>query len=1053
MGTFFIDRPVFAAVIAILMTLLGLLAIPFIPLTQYPDIGPPTVEVSATYPGATAEVVANSVAAPLEEELNGLEGVMYMSSSSSSTGGMTLTLTFEPGTDPDMAQVNVQNRVNQKIQALPEAVRSRVAVRKKSGNYLMIIGITAPEERYDALYLGTYANLYLLDPIKRIPGASNAAMLPAPDLAMRVWLKPEELARLEIAPEEVLVAIQAQNKAYGVGAIGRPPAPPGTEQAFAVSTQGMLSDPEAFENIIVRAAREGTGIVRLKDLARVELGVQDYEVVTRLNGQRAVAIAIYQQAGTNAIGVSRQVRELLATLQPTFPAGIEYKVVLDTSTFTQAAIAQVLDTFRDAVILVVLVVFLFLQSVRATLIPVLAIPIAIIGTFVGILLLDFSINMLTLFGLILAIGLVVDDAIIVVEDVEKNMALHGLSPREATRKAMGELTGALVTIALVLGSVFLPVAFITGMTGTLYQQFAVTIAISMVLSGVVALSLSPALAARLLRPAQGRKGVFFRGFEQGFKALTNRYLVGVRWLIAHRVTGLGLFGGVVAALVALLWTIPGGFVPEEDQGYLAVFSILPDAASLERTTRVSEEILPRLQAQPAVAEVLQIDGGVSSNIGQAFMPLRPYEERQAPGMDAFSVAADLQAQLGSIKEAQAIVLTPPAIPDLGGLNGFAFYIQSKGSNSPQDLEQVTRDFIAAARHRPELTGLDSRFSASQQQIYVDVDRERAELLGVRVASIYGTLLAYFGSVEAGNFIKNGRISRVILQADAEYRDKPDDLTRIFVRSATTQAVMPLSAVASIRYTTGPGDLPHFNGFPAATVNGFKAPGYSSGQAIAAMEAVARQVLPAGYAFDWGGQEREEKQSGSTSFWAFAMGLTLVFLILAALYENWSLPIGVVLAVPFAICGALVSIWGAGMDNNVYVHVGLLTLVGLSAKNAILIIQFAAEHRRAGMEPAAAAIEAARERFRPIVMTSLAFILGCIPLALASGAGANSQHAIGIGIIGGMLASTLVASLFVPLFFVLLEEASQRLRGRREEAHPPRQVTDEMRVDAAGEVRS
>ena len=511
MGTFFIDRPVFAAVIAIIITLLGLMAYRIIPVTQYPDIGPPTVSVSASYPGATAEVVANTVAAPLEEELNGLEGVMYMTSSSTSTGGMTLTLTFEPGTDPNLAQVNVQNRVNQKIQALPEAVRTTVAVQKKSGNYLMIIGVTAPQERYDPIYLGTYTDLYLLDPIKRIPGASNAAVFPSPELAMRVWLKPEELARLEIPPADVRDAILAQNKAYGVGTIGQPPAPLGTEQSFAVSTQGMRSDPTEFGNIIVRAASEGTGLVRLKDLARIELGVRDYGMVSRLNGQRAAAIAIYQQAGTNAIKVSRQVRELLATLKPSFPAGIDYKIVQDTSTFTLASIDQVLDTFRDAVILVVLVVFLFLQSLRATNIPVLAIPIAIIGTFVGILLLGFSINMLTLFGLILAIGLVVDDAIIVVEDVEKNMALKGLSPLAATRKAMQELTGALVTIALVLGSVFLPVAFITGMTGTLYKQFAVTIAISMVLSGVVALSLSPALAARLLRPAQGgKKGVFPR---------------------------------------------------------------------------------------------------------------------------------------------------------------------------------------------------------------------------------------------------------------------------------------------------------------------------------------------------------------------------------------------------------------------------------------------------------------------------------------------------------------------------------------------------------------
>lgn len=1029
MGTFFIQRPVFAAVISIIITLIGLLAYRFTPVTQYPDIAPPTVSVSAFYPGATAEVVANTVAAPLEEVINGVDGMMYMNSSSTSAGAMTLTVTFDPTVDPNTAQVNVQNRVNQKLQSLPEEVRTSVTVQKRSGSYLMAISISAQDGRYDPMYIGNYANLYVLDAIKRIPGANNAALFPTPDLAMRIWLKPEQLARLAITTQDIMTAIQQQNKAYGVGVIGQTPTPAGTEQSFAVSAKGMLSDPAEFEAIIVRAAREGSAIVRLKDVARVELALKDYGVVSRLNGQDASIIIVNQQAGSNAIEVSRQVRELLETLKPQFPSGIDYKIVQDSSVFTQASIDKVLETFRDAVILVVLVVFLFLQSLRATIIPILAVPIAIIGTFIGIKLLGFSANMLTLFGLILSIGLVVDDAIIVVEAVEKNIAELGLSPIDATVKAMRELTGALITIVLVLGSVFLPVAFISGMTGTLYKQFAVTIAISMVLSGVVALTLSPALAARILKPGHAAKSRFFSAFESGFVRLTERYVRGVRWLISHRLAAGGLFAGMLLALTLLFKLVPSGFVPDEDQGFLYGFSILPDAASLERTTQLSHKVLPLLRSNPAVEDVFQVDGlspadGNKSSASLMFIPLKPYDKRTQAGSDAFSVIGDLGAKLSAVVEGVVFAINPPAIDGLGGLNGFEFYIQNKGSGSAQALAQVTQAVELEAAKRKELLGVRSSFSASQQQIYIDVDRERAELLGVKMGDLHGTLQAYFGSVVVSNFMKNGRISQVIVQADGQYRDKPDDLTQVQVRSASTQAMVPLASLATLRYTTGPGNLPHFNGFPAAVVNGSKAPGYSSGQAIAAMEQVAQKVLPAGYAFAWSGQELEEKKSGNTSTWAFATGLILVFLILAAQYEKWSLPIGVMLSVPFAICGALLIVWLLGLENNVYFQVGLLTLVGLSAKNAILIIEYAADNRRRGMTAVEAALQASRHRFRPIVMTSLAFVLGCIPMALAQGAGAHSQRAIGTGVIGGMLASTLVASLFVPFFFVMLDDASQ-----------------------------
>ncbi|QOX78488.1 multidrug efflux RND transporter permease subunit [Trichlorobacter lovleyi] len=1029
MGSYFIDRPVFAAVIAILITLGGLVALKVTPVAQYPNIAPPTVQVSAFYPGATAEVVANTVAAPIEQQVNGVDGMTYMASTSSSSGNMSLTISFEPGTDPDMAQVNVQNRVSQAASLLPDVVSQQgVTVQKRSQSFMMVISVYSPDDRYDPVYLGNYANLYILDAIKRIPGANLSSMFPLPDVAMRIWLKPDRLAQLGLTAQDVSDAIQQQNKAFGIGSIGQSPAPKGTQQTFVVTTKGMLSEPAEFENIIIRAASEGSALVRLKDVARAELGGKDYSVTTKVNGRKSVAIVVYQQPGANAIETSRQVHELLSGLKKNFPQGLDYKVVLDTSEFTAASIEKVVHTFFEAVVLVVLVVFLFLQSFRATLIPILAVPIAIIGTYMGILALGFSTNMLTLFGMILAIGLVVDDAIIVVENVEHNMAAYGMSPMEAAKKAMSELTGALIAIVLVLGSVFLPVAFLGGMTGTLYKQFAVTIAISMVLSGVVALTLSPALAARILQPTHGEKKGFFRWFEERFKALTEQYAVGVRWLILHKGIGLALFAGVLVAVLLLFKLVPGSFVPEEDQGYLFVGASLPDAASLERTTAVCDRAVATIQSNKAMGDITQIngysliDGSVKDNAGLLFAALKPYQQRNQKGSDAFSVLKDLGHKLQGTREGLVFPINPPSIPGLGSTGGFEFAIQNKGGTSPQELEKVTKQFVAEARKHKELTGVSSTFSASQQQLYLDVDRAQAELLGVPVSTVFNTLQSYFGSAYVGQFLQYGRLWQVIQQSEPSYRDKPDDLTQVFVRS-NSGSMIPLSAMATIRYVAGPSLLLRFNGFPASKVTGSQAPGYSSGQAIAAMEAVAKQVLPEGYGYAWSGQAFEEKKAGNTSILAFAFGLVMVFLILAAQYEKWSLPIGVVLSVPFALCGALLLTWSRGLENDVYFQVGLVTLVGLSAKNAILIIEFAAENLKKGMTPVDAAVEAARLRLRPIVMTSLAFILGCVPMAIAHGAGANSLRAIGTGVIGGMLASTLVASFFVPLFFVLLESAS------------------------------
>ncbi len=1029
MASFFIDRPVLAAVISIIITLGGFVAMKSTPVAQYPDIAPPTVQVTAVYPGATAEVIANTVAAPIEAQVNGVDDMSYMLSTSSSTGNMTLTVTFNPGTDPDQAQVNVQNRVSQASAQLPEIVAKQgVLVQKRSNAFMMVISFYSEDDRYDSTYLGNYVNLYLLDAIKRIPGANLSGMMPTPDIAMRIWLKPDRLAQMGLTSSDVTNAIKGQNQAFGVGQIGQVPTTEGTQQSFVVTSQGMLTDPAEFDEIILRTDANGAAIVRLKDVGHAELGSKDYSLQSKINGKTSANMAVYQQAGANAIETANRVRALIDEIEPSFPDGLTYKIVLDTSKFTEASIEKVVHTFFEAVILVVLVVFLFLQSFRATIIPIIAVPICIVGTYVGIYMLGFSTNMLTLFGMILAIGLVVDDAIIVVESVEHSMATLGMNAREASVKAMEELAGALIAIVLVLVSVFLPVAFLGGMTGTLYKQFAITIAIAMVISGVVALTLSPALAARVLKPGHHEKKWFFRKFEDGFTWITNGYVAGVRWLLNHKLIGMLMFGGVLFATVTLFRIVPGSFVPAEDQGYIFVASIMPDAASMERTAAVSDKAVKMLLENPALNAITQIDGyslidsQTKTNTSSFFASLKDYGERKGEAGTAFAVIDDARKKLAGVKESILIPLNPPSIPGLGTTGGFEFYIQSMGSGSPQDLQKLTKQFVAKAREDKTLAGVSTTFSASEQQLYFDLDRARAEILGVPVSDVYQTLQAYFGSSYVSQFVDFGRIWQVIIQAEPEYRDEPLDFEQIYVRSKNG-SMIPLSALATVRYVAGPGLLPRFNGFPAAKLTGSQAPGYSTGQAITAMESIAAEVLPSGYGFAWAGQAFEEKKSGGTSSSAFIFGLIMVFLILAAQYEKWSLPVGVVMAVPFAVCGALLLTWGRGLENDVYFQVGLVTLVGLAAKNAILIIEFAVENLHNGMEVAEAAIEAARLRLRPIVMTSLAFILGCVPMAIATGAGANSLHAIGTGVIGGMLASTIVASFFVPLFFVVLENAT------------------------------
>jgi hydrophobe/amphiphile efflux-1 (HAE1) family protein len=1037
--SFFIDRPVFASVISIVIVLGGYASLKVTPIAQYPDVAPPTVTVTARYPGATAEVVSNTVAAPIEQQVNGVDGMIYMTSTSSSSGDMNLIVTFEPGTDPDIAQVNTQNRVSQAMAELPQIVTAQgITTEKKSQAFMMVVSFYSPKESMSPVYLNNYVNLYVLDAVKRLPGANLSSMFPIPDVAMRVWLKPDRLAQMGISVDEVSEAISGQNQAFGIGQIGQAPAPAGTLQNFPVTSQGMLVQPSEFEEIIIRTGATGeAAIVKVGDVGWAELGAQNYSTSSKVNGDTAAHLVVYQQPGANAIATSERVRGLLGELEQAFPDDFEYRVVLDTSKFTEASIEKVVHTFVEAVILVVLVVFLFLQSFRATLIPAIAVPIAIIGTYIGIYALGFSTNMLTLFGMILAIGLVVDDAIIVVEAVEHKMATKGLSPKEAAKEAMSELTGALVSIVLVLSSVFLPVAFLGGMTGTLYKQFAVTIAISMAISGIVALTLSPALAALILKPGAHEKKGFFLWFENSFNKITDQYVKGVRWLIHHRAIGMGLFLATVLGVVTMFRILPGSFVPEEDQGYLFGVTMMPDAASLERTTAANDQATKALLTNDAISDTAQIDGyslidsQYKTNAGLLFISLKPFEERDDPSLTSFGVLDDSRRLLGSVKDGVLFAISPPSIPGLGTTGGFEFYVQDRAGAGPTELQEVVSKFLAEAHERPELIGIATTFSASEQQLYLDVDRARAELLNLPVQTVYSTLQAYFGSLYVSQFTEFGRIWQVVIQAEPGYRDDPDDFSTIYLKSTTGETI-PLSAVATSRYIAGPNVLPRFNAFPAAKITGNAAPGFSSGQAIATMEAVAGEILPEGYSFEWSGQAYEEKKAGGASSTAFIFGIIMVFLILAAQYEKWSLPLGVLLAVPFAILGALCLTWFRGLENDVYFQVGMVTLIGLSAKNAILITEFAVDNYRAGMPLEEAAENAARVRLRPIVMTSMAFILGCIPMAIATGPGANSLHAIGTGVIGGMLASTLIASFFVPMFFVILEDLSEKRGGKSSE---------------------
>ena len=1036
---FFIARPILSSVISLLIVLAGAVSLAVSPIEQYPDMAPPQIQVTARYPGATAEVIANTVAAPLEAQINGVDNLLYFQSASSSSGNLTINIFFKPGSNPDINQVNVQNRVSQALPQLPQVVTQQgVTVDSKSSSFLLVISIFSKDDSYDATFLDNFANLGILEELKRVPGANRASVFGLPDIAMRVWLRPDRMAQLGVTAEQVSNAIQSQNQTFGIGQIGAPPMRGSVDQSFVVTAQGLLTKPEEFENIIVRAAQQGSAIVRLKDIGSVEMAKRDYTIASRINGKLGTTVAIYQQSGANAVDTAKAVRARLEELKRTFPPGLEYKVVLDTSLFTINSIEKVVHTFFEAVVLVVLVVFVFLQTLRATVIPILAVPVSIVGTFIGMHLFGFSINMLTMFGMILAIGLVVDDAIVVVETVEANMTTKKLSPFEAAKTAMTEIAGALISIVLVLLAVFLPVAFLGGVTGTLYKQFAVTIAISMVISGIMALTLSPALAAIILKAHHGEKKGFFKWFETTFERVRLGYIGGVGRVISNPVKGLVAFCAVIAAVLALFRILPTSFVPDEDQGYFFVAMAVPDSASQAVTGKLAMEAEKILLADPAVQDVATvngynlIDGQQQNNSAVQFVSMKPFDERKDPSLLSFAALPRLNAAFSRLRDGFVLAINPPSIPGMGTTGGFEFYMQNRGSGSSSVMQEKLNAFLAKARQRPELHGVNSTYRANSKQLFVDLDRNKAELLGVPVSEVFQTMQGYFGSQVTGQFSQYSRVWWVILQADADYRARPEDFDKVYVRSATG-AMVPLSTLITTHYVAAPKMVTRFNGFPAVKITGNPAEGYSSGQAIKAMEEVAAEVLSSDFSYAWAGQALQEKGSGSTSSLAFIFGIIVVFLLLAAQFEKWTLPVAVVLTVPFAIMGALLLTWVRGLENDVYFQVGLVTLVGLSAKNAILIVEFAIERVHHGMSVREAAIEAAGLRLRAIVMTSFAFILGCVPLATASGPGANSLRAIGTGVIGGMLVSTLVATFFVPLFFFLLESWSERLDKKKASA--------------------
>ncbi|WP_036303527.1 efflux RND transporter permease subunit [Methylotenera sp. L2L1] len=1020
MSKFFITRPIFASVLSIIIVLAGLAAALKLPIAQYPQIAPPTVLITATYPGASAETLSKTVAAPIEEQLSGVEGLLYFNSSADSSGTLTITATFEVGTDVNQATFNVSNRVNIALPRLPDEVRrTGLVVQKRSNDILLVVMLTDKQKKYDTLFLSNYATLNVLDEIKRIKGVGDSVIFGAQDYSMRIWLRPDRMAQLGVTTTDIANAIRSQNAQYAAGKIGQDPSPSNQQLVYTVTAKGRLIDPEEFGNIIIRADGQ-RGVLHLKDVARIELGSQSYNVRTTLDGTPGVGIPIFLQSGANALDTAEAVKEKMKELKERFPEGIDWEVPYDTSDFVKASILEVLKTLGEAMLLVVLVVFLFLQSWRATLIPIIAVPISLIGTFAGLWIFGFSINTLTLFAMVLSIGIVVDDAIVVLENVERLMEEEKLSAIKAAVKSMEQVSAAVVAIVLVLCAVFVPVAFLGGIAGEMYRQFAVTVAVAVVISGVVALTLTPALCAVLLKKTHG-ESAFFKAFNRGFVRLTHVYTATVNLTLHHKIIGTLVFAAIIALVAVLLKVIPGSFVPPEDQGYVISAVIMPDGATLGRTSKTTENVRAAIAQDPAVAHEFAVNGfdliggGNKTSAATMFVRMKDWSEREATADDIVQKLFGIGMQQ---PDGMAIAFNPPAIRGLGSSGGFELYVQTRGDSDPARLAAVVNNLIEALKKEPRLTEINTFFRPTVPQLFLEVDEAKAISQGVPVSSIYDTLQSTMGSLYVNDFNKSGRTYRVQLQAEADYRMKAEDLGKVYVRS-DKGLMVPLSALSKVNYIVGAEQLERYNGLLSAKVLGKGASGVSSGDAIEMVEKIAEANLPDGYQIAWTGQAYQEKRTGSAAVFAFGFAIIMVFLILAAQFETWALPLAVIMAVPFALAGALLSVLLRGMPNDIYFQIGLITLVGLAAKNAILIVEFASQKMEEGMPIAEAALEAARLRFRPIVMTSMAFVLGIVPLVIATGAGAAARQSMGTGVFGGMLLATFVATIFIPLFFTWL----------------------------------